>query len=209
VRIFLLALLGGVVLLAQGKGKGEEIILVKLKRAPGLTSDNATDPTWEEKRVKVHLANADWENAFDDPGKEEDDTPISQCFTPQIKLITERYTFVISLGCGNLITFQNKAPFTPSNTRIQNVFDFSDEFRYFIEKLTEKHLKIPPRRLYSEYAIAFAPPPPDISYEELDFLIGQSRIVVEEDDEPDDDLPTPTESPADWMAPDEDEEDGD
>ena len=201
---FYLALLGGVFLLAQGKGKGEDIILVKLKHAPGLTSDNALDPSWEEKRVKIQLPDADWENAFNDLDKEED-IPISQCFLPQVKLITERYTFIISLGCGNLITFQNKAPFTPSNTRVQNLFDFSDEFRYFIEKLIEKYLKIPPRRLYAEYALAYTPPPPEISYEELDFLIGQSQIAVDVDDEPEDDMPSPTESPADWIIPDDDD----
>jgi hypothetical protein len=204
VRVFYLAALSGAVLLAQSRG--EEVFLVKLKRAPGLTTDNVLDPSWEEKRVKVRLPNSDWEEEFENPTHDEEDTPISQCFVPQIKLITQRYTFVISLGCGNLITFQNKAPFTPAPNRIQNPFEFSDELRYFIEKITEKHLKIPPRRLYAEYALSYTPPPPDISYEDLDFLIGQSQIVIEEDDEPDDDIPSPSESPADWLAPDEDED---
>ncbi len=194
----------------MAQSRSDEVIVVKLKRAPGLTADNALHPSWEEKRIKIRIKNTDWEDTFADDTKDEEDPPISQCFLPQIKLITDRYTFVVSLGCGNIITFQNKVPFTPSPTRVQNPFDFSDDFRYFIEKLIEKHLKIPPKRLYAEYSLTYTPPPPDISYDELDFLIGQSQIVVEEEDEPEDEPPAPTDSPADWMAPtDEEEESGD
>ena len=207
-RPFYTLLLIGIALLAQSRS--EEIILVKLKRAPGLTADNVLHPSWEEKRIKLRFKDIDWDDTFTDDTREEEDPPISQCFLPQVKLITDRYTFIVSLGCGNIITFQNKAPFTPSPNRVQNPFDFSDEFRYFIEKIVEKHLKIPPKRFYAEYALSYTPPAPDISYEELDFLVGQSQIVVEEDDDnPEDEPPSPTESPADWMAPTEEEEEGD
>ncbi len=205
-RFFYLFVLAGFALQAQGRP--DEVIMVKLKRASGITADNALHPSWEEKRIKVRFKNADWEDAFTDDTKEEEDPPISQCFLPQIKLITDRYTFIVSLGCGNLITFQNKAPFTPSPNRVQNPFDFTDEFRYFIEKTIERHLKIPPKRFYAEYMLTYTPPSPEISYEELDFLVGQSQIVIDEDEDPEDESPPPTDSPADWMSPD-DEEDSD
>jgi len=206
--LFLLLLWGGW-LLAQGKN--EECLLVKLRRAPNLTADNALHLSWEEKRLKLSLPDS-WEDTFAqaDDDEEKEDPAISQCFIPQIKLITLRYTFVVSLACGNFITYQNKAPFAPSDTRVQNPFSFSEDFRYFLEKVIEKHLKITPRRLYAEYALSYVPPPPNISYEELDFLIGQSQIVLDtEDEEEDDDTPPPTENPSDWMGDDDDEKEED
>lgn len=185
---------------AQAKA---ECIVVKLRRAPGLTADNALHPSWEEKRAKIRLPSEDWEETFIEED-DENDQPISQCFLPQIKLITQRYTFVISLACENFITYQNKAPFVSSNIQTANPFGFSEEFRYFIEKAVEKHLKIPPKRLYAEYALAYVPPPPEISYDDLDFLINQSQEIPELDSEDEEENLAPEETPKDWI----DEEEG-
>ncbi len=180
---------------AQAKA---ECIVVKLRRAAALTADNALHPSWEEKRAKIRLPVEDWEETFVDE-EDEADKSISQCFIPQIKIITERYTFVISLACENFVTYQNKAPFVPSEVRTLNPFGFSDEFRYFIEKAVEKHLKIPPKRLYAEYALAYVPPQPEISYDDLDFLVNQSQEILENQEEEEEDVLAPEESPKDWM----------
>lgn len=182
-----------------------ECILVKLKRSSELTSDNALHPSWEEKRVKIRLPSADWEETFVDDGTDRD-PPISECFIPQIKLITERYTYIISLACNNLVAFQNTAPYQPSPRRVQSPISFTDELRYFLEKASEKHLKIPPKRLYTEYSLAYVPLTRGaIQYEDLDVLLGQSQVIEEEEEDPDEPEEV-QESPSDWMSEDEDEE---
>ncbi len=182
-----------------------ECILVKLKRAADLTSDNALHPSWEEKRAKIKLPSADWEETFVDEGDDKD-PPISECFIPQIKLITERYTYVVSLACNNLIAFQNSAPYQPSPRRVQSPITFTDELRYFLEKASEKHLKIPARRLYTEYALSYVPiAKGSIQYEDLDVLLNQSQLI-EEEEESEEELDDPQESPSDWMSPDEEDD---
>ncbi len=181
-----------------------QCILVKLKRSPDLTSDNVLHPSWEEKRVTIRLPSDDWEETFIDEPDEEKDRSIAECFVPQFKLITERYTYVISLGCENLIAFQNAGPYQPSPRRVQSPITFTEDLRYFIEKAAEKHLKIPPKRLYTEYALAYVPPTQgNIQYDELDFLLNQSQVVEPVDDEPDE-PEEPQEQPSDWIQPDED-----
>ncbi|MCS7189227.1 MAG: hypothetical protein RMJ66_05530, partial [Bacteroidia bacterium] len=161
-----------------------QCILVKLKRAADLTSDNALHPSWEEKRIVLKLPNSEWEESFLEVD-EERDRPIAECFLPQFKLITERYTYVISLACENLIAFQNSAAYQPSSQRIQSALVFSEDLRYFIEKAAEKYMKIPPKRLYAEYSLAYVPPVQNaISYEELEFLLSHSQLIEEEDEEP-------------------------
>jgi len=199
--VFLGLLLGA---LSGSWAQKAQCILVKLKRSPELTADNALHPSWEEKSIKIKLPSEDWEEAFLDT-EEEKDRPISECFIPQIKLITERYTYIISLACGNLIAFQNSAPYQPSNRRVQSPITFTEELRYFLEKSIEKHLKIPPRRLYAEYSLAYVPPVQGaINYEELDMLVNQSQPIEEEDDE-DPQPDEPQEHPSDWIQTEEDD----
>lgn len=182
-----------------------QCILVKLKRAPDLTSDNALHPSWEEKKVTLKLASPDWEETFMGEIDEEKDKSISECFIPQFKLITERYTYVISLACENLIAFQNSAPYQPSPRRAQSPLFFSDELRYFIERAAEKHMKIPPRRLYAEYSLAYVPLTQGaVNYEDLDFLVNQSQPIDEEEDVSPDEPEDPKDSPAEWLDPEED-----
>lgn len=181
-----------------------QCILVKLKRSPEITSDNVLHPSWEEKRVTIHLPSDDWEETFLDELDEEKDRSIAECFIPQLKLITERYTYVISLGCENLIAFQNSAPYQSSPRRVQSPITFTEELRYFIEKAAEKYLKLPPKRLYAEYALAYVPPTQgSINYDELDFLLNQSQTVESIDEEPDE-PEEPQEQPSDWIQPEED-----
>lgn len=199
---FLGALLG---IVSLTWAQSSQCILVKLKRASDLTSDNALHPSWEEKKAKIKLPSPNWEETFVDEGDEKD-PPISECFIPQLKLITERYTYVISLACNNLIAFQNSAPYQPSPRRVQSPISFTDELRYFLEKACEKHLKIPPKRLYTEYALAYVPLTPGaVRYDDLDVLLNQSQLIEEEEEEPDEPEEV-QESPSDWMSEDEEEE---
>ncbi|MCX7606499.1 MAG: hypothetical protein N2170_04435 [Bacteroidia bacterium] len=186
-----------------------QCILVKLKRAADLTSDNALHPSWEEKRVSLKLTDPDWEETFLE-FDEERDKSIADCFIPQFKLITERYTYVISLACQNLIAFQNAAPYQPSPRRVQSPISFTEDLRYFIEKVAEKHMKIPPKRLYAEYSLAYVPPTHEsIKYEDLDLLINQASPIDEEEDDTPEEPEEPKESPADWLDPEDDLPDSD
>ncbi len=199
--VLILSCLGGVIPALAQKA---QCILVKLKRSPEITSDNVLHPSWEEKRVTIRLPSDDWEETFLDEADDEKDKSIAECFVPQFKLITEKYTYVISLGCENLIAFQNSAPYQSSTRRVQSPITFTEELRYFVEKAAEKHLKIPPKRLYTEYALAYVPPTQSaINYDELDFLLNQSQTVEPIDDDPDE-PEEPQENPADWIQPEED-----
>lgn len=180
-------------------GQKSQYILVKLKKAPDITVDNALLPSWEERSVRLRI-NEELEDAFVDIEEEETDRSIAECFIPQFKLITERYTYIISLACQNLVAFQNSAPFKPSDRRVQSPISFTEDLRYFIEKSVEKHFKLPARRLYAEYSLAYVPPTHgSIRYDDLDILVNQAQVLEEEDDtdiEPDE----PSESAADWMS---------
>ncbi|MCX8111885.1 MAG: hypothetical protein N3E49_01610 [Bacteroidia bacterium] len=185
-----------------------QCILVKLKHASDLTADNALHPSWEEKSVRLKLPD-NLEESFIDAEDEATDRSIAECFTPQLKLITERYTYIISLACQNLIAYQNTSPYKPSPRRVQSPISFTEDFRYFLEKSIEKYMKVPPRRLYAEYSLAYIPPTQGvIKYEELDFLLNQSQLMEEEDDDEDPEPDLPSESPSDWMGEELEEADG-
>ncbi|MEN3041685.1 MAG: hypothetical protein ABDH66_09140 [Bacteroidia bacterium] len=201
-KVFL-SILSYVVLLWAQKS---QCIISKLKAAPDITADNAIHPSWEEKTVRLKI-NEDWEDEFISMEDEDTDRSIAECFIPQIKIITERHTYIVSLACQNLIAYQNSAPFKPSSQRIQSPISFTDELRYFVEKVVEKHMKIPSKRLYADYSLAYVPSVQGaIKYEDIDILLNQAQVVDEdeEEDEPDE----PTESPKDWMS-EEDMEDTD
>ncbi|MCS6789526.1 MAG: hypothetical protein NZ580_00890 [Bacteroidia bacterium] len=199
---FLLSLLGVGLLTAQKS----ELILVKLRPSPDLNADNALHPSFEEKRVTLKFKSPDW----DDPLEEEDDTdnpPISECFVPQLKLITENFTYVISLGCGNLIAYQNSKPFTTSDRRVQSPLEFTDEMRYFLEKACEKYMKILPKRLYVEYKLSYVPSVSDaVKYEDLDLLLSSAQ-VLDDDKDDDEQIEIPPDRPSDFMASDDEEDD--
>lgn len=183
-----------------GWAQKNQCILIKLKRAPDLTSDNALHPSFEEKSIRLKLAAA-WEDTFIDLEDEDTDRSIAECFIPQFKLITERYTYIISLACQNLIAYQNTAPYKSSSRRVQSPISFTDELRYFIEKTAEKHMKIPPRRLYAEYSVAYVPlAQGSVKYEDLDVLLNQVQVLDELGDDEDPEPEEPNESPADWMG---------
>lgn len=184
-----------------------ECILVKLKRAPDLTADNALHASWEEKKLRLKVP-PDWEESFVTVDDDDNDRPISECFIPQFKLITEKYTYIISLACQNLITYRNAVPYKPSPQRVQNPIGFTEELRYFIERTAEKHMKIPARRLYAEYSLAYVPLAQGaIKYEDLEVLLNQIQPEELSDDDDDSEPEEPSESPADWMD-DSDEDSG-
>lgn len=180
-------------------GQQPQCLLVKLKRSPDLTADNSLHPSWEEKSVRLRLTD-EIEDVFIAVQEEAVDKPISECFIPQLKLITERYTYIISLACENLIAFQNEKPYKPSSRQVQSPITFTEDFQYFLEKAVEKYMKIPPKKLYAEYSTSYIPPIQNaVKYEDLDLLLNQLQ-VVEEDEEEEPDPEVPSESPADWMS---------
>lgn len=194
-------LLGIWVLLSWGWAQKSQCILIKLKRAPDLTSDNALHHSFEEKSVRLKLSTP-WEDIFIGLEDEDSDRSIAECFVPQFKLITERYTYIISLACQNLIAYQNTAPYKPSSRRVQSPISFTDELQYFIEKAAEKYMKIPPRRLYAEYSVSYVPVAQGaVKYEDLDILLNQAQVLDElgDDEAPEPEEPT-EESPTDWMS---------
>lgn len=197
----LFSLLGVALLTAQKS----ELILIKLKPSPDINADNALDPSFEEKRVKLKFKSPDWDDPLED--EDTDDPPISECFVPQLKLITENFTYIISLGCGNLIAYQNSKPFTPSERRVQGLLEFTDEMRYFLEKACEKYMKIPPKRLYVEYKLAYVPSVSDaVKYEDLDLLLSSAQVLDDDKDDDDEQVDIPPDRLSDFIASDEEEE---
>lgn len=197
----LLPLLGVALLTAQKS----ELILIKLKPSPELNADNALDPSFEEKRVKLKFRSPDWDDPLED--EDTDNPPISECFVPQLKVITENFTYVISLGCGNLIAYQNIKPFTPSEQRIQSPLGFTDEMRYFLEKACEKYMKIPPKRLYVEYKLAYVPLVSDaVKYEDLDLVLNSAQLIDDDKDDEEDQIEIPPDKPSDFIASEDEEE---
>ncbi|MCS6896087.1 MAG: hypothetical protein NZZ60_08105 [Bacteroidia bacterium] len=193
-KVYLICLSSAIAVWAQKS----QILIAKLRPAPDITADNALHPSWEEKVIRLKIT-SEWEDEFISADDEDTDRSIAECFVPQIKIITERFTYVISLGCQNLIAYQNSAPFKPSPQRIQSPISFTDELQYFIEKVVEKHMKIPPKRLYADYSLNYVPSVQGVvKYEDIDLLLNQSQVIDEEDD--DDEPDEPTESPKDWMS---------
>ncbi|MCS7297072.1 MAG: hypothetical protein RMK19_02900 [Bacteroidia bacterium] len=169
-------------LLALAWGQNAQCIFIKLKRSPELTSDNALHSSWEEKSIRLKLSQS-WEDIFFAVDDEQSDQSIAECFIPQFKVISERYTYIISIACQNLLAFQNEAPYKPSSVRVQSPISFTEDMRYFVEEMAKRHFKIPPRRLYAEYAQTYVPPIQDaIKYEELEILLNQAQLIDEEEE---------------------------
>ncbi len=71
----------------------------------------------------------------------EDPVAGPDCFVPEYKLVYRDFTYIFSLYCGKVITYQNYSPYLTSNKRIANTFEVTDELYRFLNALSVKYFQ--------------------------------------------------------------------
>jgi hypothetical protein len=95
--------------------------------------------SFDKKRVKIDFAFEDTINYLTDFIYEEEPMYGPDCFVPEMKLIFQRYTYVVSLYCTAAIKYKNSAPYTTSSVRIKNDLIFTPSVYQYLNRLKVVH----------------------------------------------------------------------
>lgn len=145
-RIFLSFLLLGVLgssVFAQMKTKTDLkmfLVLLKIEKA----SDIARCYTQEHdlKKIGIDYAFEDSLDIIDEFVFEEDALEGPDCFVPDLKMIFENHTYVISLYCTKVLKYHNLLPYTPSNKRIENDLKLTEGLVEYLGNLKKRYFGI-------------------------------------------------------------------
>ncbi len=94
---------------------------------------------FDKKRVRIDFAFEDTINYLADFVYEEEPLYGPDCFVPEMKLIFQHYTYVVSLYCTAAIKYKNSAPYTPSSTRMKNDLVFTESVYQYLGRLKIVH----------------------------------------------------------------------
>jgi hypothetical protein len=87
------------------------------------------------KKVPMTYAFDDSINHIDDLSVGEDIIPAADCFVPELKIIFEGYTYVVSMYCSNIVMYKNSAPGVPSSTRLKCDIQMTPSVLKYFRKL--------------------------------------------------------------------------
>ncbi|MEL6653984.1 MAG: hypothetical protein AAFQ87_24585, partial [Bacteroidota bacterium] len=62
-----------------------------------------------------------------------------ECFVPEIKLVYESHTYVISLYCAKVVKYRNKTPWFTSQERLKNDLLLTPRMVTFLDNLRQQH----------------------------------------------------------------------
>ena len=89
---------------------------------------------------------------------EEDALEGPDCFVPDLKLIFETHTYIISLYCSKVIKYHNSLPYTPSNKRIENDLQLTESLVAYLGNLKQKHFGVDAYDLPKDHKINASDP---------------------------------------------------
>lgn len=145
-RIFLSFLLASVFSLggfAQMKTKTDLkmfLVLLKIEKAADIARCYTQDH--DLKKVGIDYAFEDSLDIIREFVYEEDALEGPDCFVPDLKMIFEEHTYVISLYCTKVLKYQNAIPYTPSNIRLENDLKLTESLLEYLGNLKRKHFGV-------------------------------------------------------------------
>lgn len=142
-RIFLSLLLAGLFSLgafAQMKTKTDlKMFLVSLKIEKASDIARCYTQDHDQKKVGIDYAFEDSLDIIREFVYEEDVLEGPDCFVPDLKMIFENHTYVISLYCTKVLKYHNALPYTPSNRRIENDLKLTEGLVEYLGNLKKRY----------------------------------------------------------------------
>lgn len=94
---------------------------------------------YDKKFVTIEYAVDDSINNLDDFSYYESPLAGPECFVPEIKLVYESHTYVISLYCAKVVKYRNKTPWFTSQQRLKNDLLLTPRMVTYLDKLRSQH----------------------------------------------------------------------
>ena len=117
----------------------QKVIIVNLDVANPADAGKAYATTFDKGKVELNVNDEDPLSVLTDYSLEEDPLKGPDCFLPEVKLIYERYTYVVSLYCTCAKKYKNSAPWTPSSTPTTNDLEVTETVVRVLQTLRKKH----------------------------------------------------------------------
>lgn len=142
-RIFLFFLLAGLFSLSgfsQMKTKTDlKMFLVSLKIEKAADIARCYTQDYDQKKVGIDYAFEDSLDIIREFVYEEDALEGPDCFVPDLKMIFEEHTYVISLYCTKVLKYHNALPYTPSNRRVENDLKLTEGLLEYLVSLKSRY----------------------------------------------------------------------
>ncbi|RMG57819.1 MAG: hypothetical protein D6722_24345 [Bacteroidetes bacterium] len=120
--------------------ESDHVFLVLLDLAEPADIARCYTTRFDVKRIRLDLPPEAPLANLDEFGLTEDPLPGTACFVPEIKLIYETTTYVISLYCSQVIQYQNAGPYQPSAQRIPNDLILTEGLQAYLQGLRREQL---------------------------------------------------------------------
>ncbi|MFK7924753.1 MAG: hypothetical protein AB8H47_22535 [Bacteroidia bacterium] len=128
-------------ILAQNSGTEEasKVYLVLMDLEADIDVTFLYSKKYDKKFASIEYAVDDSINNLDDFSYYEPPLAGPECFIPEIKLVYESHTYVISLYCAKVIKYRNKTPWFTSQQRLKNDLLLTPRMVTYLDNLRIKH----------------------------------------------------------------------
>lgn len=116
------------------------LVLLKIEKPGDIARCYTQDHDF--KKVGIEYAFEDSLDIINEFVFEEDALAGPDCFVPDLKMIFETHTYVISLYCSKVLKYHNSLPYTPSNKRLDNDLELTESLISYLGSLKKKHFGI-------------------------------------------------------------------
>lgn len=128
---------------AQMKTKTDRkmfFVLLKIEKPSDIAYCYTLDH--DVKSVGIEYAYEDTMDVLREFVFEEDALEGPDCFVPDIKMIFEKHTYIMSLYCSKVLKYHNSLPYTPSNKRVENDLALTENLVEYLGRLKRKHFNM-------------------------------------------------------------------
>jgi hypothetical protein len=165
---------------AKAQDETQKVIVVNLDVANPADAGKCYSTTFDKGKVELTVGEEDPLAVLTDYSLEEDELKGPDCFMPEVKLIYERYTYVVSLYCTCAKKYKNSAPWVPSSTLATNDLQMTETVLRVLQGLRKKHFNATTNAKYASVYVKKEPFTP------LDTKVDD--VILPEDREDDGDL---------------------
>jgi hypothetical protein len=113
------------------------LVILDVKTPAGIA--RCYTPESDQKRVRLSYSDEDTLALLSEFALSEDPLEGPDCFVPELKLIFETHTYVLSLYCSKVLKYENSAPHTPSSRRIANDLVMTPGLHAYLARLRRQH----------------------------------------------------------------------
>ena len=121
----------------------DKVIVVQVDVQYPTQADKCYLTTFDKKKVEIAVKTDDTLNSLQDFIYEEDPIEGPGCFMPQMKLIFQNSTYVVSLYCTSVLKYKNSAPFIPSSLKLKNDLEITESVLAYLKKLHRRYFGVP------------------------------------------------------------------